>query len=54
MVLQLPSGPGVLKALACRFQLERLGYFCIDQDSTADYMIVNRTCTLRDSFPKGQ
>ena len=36
-----------------RFQLERLGYFCVDSDRTEDGgMVINRTVTLRESFPK--
>jgi glutaminyl-tRNA synthetase len=40
------AGPGQ------RFQFERLGYFCVDPDSTPDHLIVNRTVTLRDSWAK--
>jgi len=29
-----------------RFQFERIGYFVLDQDSTATHKIWNRTCTL--------
>ncbi|KAL3695146.1 hypothetical protein R1sor_008797 [Riccia sorocarpa] len=35
-----------------KFQFERLGYFCVDTDSTADKMVFNRTVTLRDSYTK--
>ncbi|NLP09852.1 glutamine--tRNA ligase/YqeY domain fusion protein [bacterium] len=35
-----------------RFQFERLGYFCIDKDSTPDKIKVNRTVTLRDTWAK--
>ncbi len=35
-----------------RFQFERLGYFCVDQDSTADHLVFNRSCTLKDSWAK--
>lgn len=35
-----------------RFQLERLGYFCVDPDSKPGALVLNRTCTLRDSYPK--
>lgn len=35
-----------------RFQLERLGYFAVDPDSTDGRLVLNRTCTLKDSFPK--
>ena len=42
-------------ATACpgdRFQFERLGYFCVDTDSTADAPVFNRIVTLRDSWLK--
>ncbi len=35
-----------------RFQFERLGYFCVDPDSTAQKLVFNRTVTLRDSWVK--
>lgn len=35
-----------------RFQFERLGYFCVDQDTTSEKLIFNRTVTLRDSYGK--
>ncbi|QHI68075.1 glutamine--tRNA ligase/YqeY domain fusion protein [Tichowtungia aerotolerans] len=34
------------------FQFERIGYFCIDKDSTADVPVLNRTVGLRDSWNK--
>ena len=33
-----------------RFQFERMGYFCLDADSTPDHLVFNRSCTLKDSF----
>lgn len=36
------------------FQFERMGYFCVDQHSTADHLVFNRTVTLRDSWVKIQ
>ena len=33
-----------------RFQFERLGYFCVDKDSTPDRPVFNRTVTLKDSW----
>jgi glutaminyl-tRNA synthetase len=30
-----------------RHQFERLGYFCVDRDSTADHVVFNRTATLK-------
>ena len=35
-----------------RFQLERLGYFCVDSDSAPGKAILNRTVTLRDTWAK--
>ncbi|MGB0468772.1 MAG: glutamine--tRNA ligase/YqeY domain fusion protein, partial [Pontibacterium sp.] len=37
-----------------RFQFERTGYFCVDQDSSEDKLVFNRTVTLRDSWAKLQ
>jgi len=35
-----------------RYQFERLGYFCVDQDSTPGKLVFNRTVTLKDSWAK--
>ena len=35
-----------------RYQLERLGYFCVDADSTPDALVFNRTVTLKDAWAK--
>ncbi len=35
-----------------RFQFERLGYFCVDDDSTPQRLIINRAVTLRDTWAK--
>ena len=35
-----------------RFQFERLGYFCADDDHTQATPIFNRTVTLRDTWAK--
>ena len=40
------AGPG------SRFQFERLGYFCVDVDSTTEAPVFNRTVTLRDQWAK--
>jgi len=37
-----------------RFQFERLGYFCVDPDSTGSKLIFNRTVTLKDEWAKIQ
>jgi glutaminyl-tRNA synthetase len=36
------------------FQLERLGYFCKDKDSTPGKPVINRAVTLRDTWAKIQ
>jgi len=36
------------------FQFERLGYFCVDQDSAPGKLVFNRTVTLRDTWAKMQ
>jgi glutaminyl-tRNA synthetase len=33
-------------------QFERLGYFCVDEDSAAHAPVFNRTITLKDSWAK--
>ncbi|WP_190810398.1 glutamine--tRNA ligase/YqeY domain fusion protein [Flagellimonas sp. S3867] len=35
-----------------RFQFQRLGYFNVDIDSTAENLVFNRTVTLRDTWAK--
>ena len=35
-----------------RFQFERLGYFCVDPDSSHDHLVFNRTVTLKDAWAK--
>ncbi|MBU0744056.1 MAG: glutamine--tRNA ligase/YqeY domain fusion protein [Gammaproteobacteria bacterium] len=35
-----------------KFQFERLGYFCVDYDSTSQKLIFNRTVTLKDGWAK--
>lgn len=45
--------PGLLEAKAGdRFQFQRLGYFCVDPDTTSDQLVFNRTVTLRDTWAK--
>ena len=41
-------------AIGARFQFERLGYFCLDPDSTPEKQVYDRTTTLRDSWRKAQ
>ena len=35
-----------------QFQFERLGYFCVDPDSTSERLVFNRTATLKDTWAK--
>jgi glutaminyl-tRNA synthetase len=34
------------------FQFERIGYYCVDPDSTKEKLVFNRTVALRDSWSK--
>jgi glutaminyl-tRNA synthetase len=42
--------PAAIAEPGTGFQFERIGYFCIDKDSTPSAPIVNRTVGLRDSW----
>jgi glutaminyl-tRNA synthetase len=35
-----------------RFQFQRLGYYCVDYDSTGSKLVFNRTVQLKDSWVK--
>jgi len=37
-----------------RYQFERLGYFCVDTDSSSEKLVFNRTVSLRDPWAKIQ
>ncbi len=55
--LEVVSGafvePSVGSAAAgTRYQFERLGYFCVDADSTPQRPVFNRTVTLKDTWAK--
>ena len=39
-------------AIGGRFQFQRLGYFCVDLDSSPENLVFNRTVPLRDSWAK--
>lgn len=49
-----PIEPSLAEAGAWRsFQLERQGYFCVDEiDSSPGHLVLNRTAALRDSWAK--
>lgn len=36
------------------YQFERIGYFCVDPDTTAEKPVFNRTVTLKDEWAKLQ
>jgi glutaminyl-tRNA synthetase len=55
--LQVVAGCRVEASLAAaepesRFQFERIGYFCLDKDSTDGRLVFNRTVTLREGWVK--
>lgn len=39
-------------AVGSRYQFERMGYFCVDPDSSEGSLVFNRTVTLRDTWAK--
>jgi glutaminyl-tRNA synthetase len=41
-------------SVTSRFQFERLGYFCVDKDTTPGKIILNKTIGLRDAWAKEQ
>ena len=38
--------------IGSRYQFERMGYFCVDPDSSEGSLVFNRTVTLRDTWAK--
>jgi len=42
----------VSAAVGTTYQFERLGYFCVDKDSSKGALVFNRTSALRDSWGK--
>lgn len=55
--LEIVKGCKVEPSLAesvplAKYQFERLGYFCVDPDTTPGRLIFNRTVALRDSWAK--
>jgi glutaminyl-tRNA synthetase len=45
-----PSVAGA--APGTRYQFERVGYFCVDPDSTRERLVFNRTVSLKDTWAK--
>ena len=55
VVVPIYVEPGLRNARAGdRYQFERLAYFVVDQDSTPEKLVFNRTVTLRDQWRKEQ
>ncbi|MFP6903744.1 MAG: glutamine--tRNA ligase, partial [Verrucomicrobiota bacterium] len=53
--IQAKVEPGLAGAVVgTTVQFERLGYFCVDSDSTPGRLVFNRTVTLRDSWARLQ
>lgn len=53
IVKQAKVEPMVAKATKeDRYQFMRLGYFCLDKDSTIEKLVFNRTVSLKDSWVK--
>lgn len=53
VVKKVYAEPELAKAsLDDRFQFLRMGYYCLDKDSTAHQLIFNQTVTLRDMWAK--
>ena len=45
--------PGLIDAVTgASYQFERVGYFCVDLESTSSHLVFNRTIELRDSRGK--
>ncbi|OQY88492.1 MAG: glutamine--tRNA ligase [Anaerolineae bacterium UTCFX1] len=40
--------------VGARYQFERLGYFCVDKDSTAEKPVFNLTVNLKDAWAKAE
>jgi len=47
-----PALAGHPSGFTCQF--ERLGYYCVDKDSTPEHLVFNRTVTLKDEWAKLQ
>ena len=44
--------PGIDRTPGARCQFERLGYFCVDPDTTGQALVFNRTVTLKDTWAR--
>ena len=48
---EAPEG-GQVDPVGAQVQFERLGYFCVDPDTTADLPVFNEIVPLRDTWKK--
>ena len=46
--------PEIVDGIAVQhhYQLLKQGYFVVDPDTTADHLVLNRTCSLKDNYLK--
>ncbi len=53
VIAQAKLEPSLANApIGSRFQFERLGYFCVDEDSRPGRLVFNRTVALKDTWAK--
>jgi glutaminyl-tRNA synthetase len=53
VIAQAKLEPSLANApIESRYQFERLGYFCVDQDSEPERRVFNRTVALKDTWAK--
>jgi glutaminyl-tRNA synthetase len=53
VIAQAKLEPSLANApIGSRFQFERLGYFCVDEDSRPRRLVFNRTVALKDTWAK--
>ncbi len=53
VIAQAKLEPSLANApVESRYQFERLGYFCVDPDSTPGHLVFNRTVALKDTWAK--
>jgi glutaminyl-tRNA synthetase len=53
VLLECRAEPSLADAMpGTRVQFERIGYFCVDPDTTPGHVVFNRTVSLRDTWAK--
>jgi glutaminyl-tRNA synthetase len=53
VIAQAKLEPSLANApIESRYQFERLGYFCVDPDSSPGHLVFNRTVALKDTWAK--